>query len=243
MLHDKTVALLNKALSEIRQARPNALKAMQDRFYVGEYLLTEAKEYVDASWDLLKAGKARASQCVSRWILEAALNLLWVNAETDQVDHRLKLLEAEALRLWGARLEGLADLNPDPKQAAQLRDQAATVRDNQRTLVPQTNRGLRSLDFRIKSIMKYLGAKSVPNPYALYRDCCARAHPGLELWRRLSYAPGGAMVTSKPPDEVELARYMAAAATMTLVGEVYGLTKMRDKDVTAWWEDQVVPLL
>jgi hypothetical protein len=245
LLRDQTVKLLDKALSEIRQAHPRAPRKMLARSYTAQYLLTEAKEYVEASWDLLKAGRSRASLCTSRWVLEAALNLLWVNAAGPaQVDSRLRLLEAEALRLDAARLEGLADMNPDPNQAKEYKALAATERDRLKRIVPKTGWPLKSLDFRIKSIMKYLQAKSMSNPYDWYRVCCAAAHPGLELWRRFCDAPGGAMVTSRPPDEVEVARRMAAAATVNLVGGAYTLTGKRDcTGLITLWKNKIVPLL
>ena len=241
-LHKKTAGLLARALTEIRQGRVNAALAMEDRFRVAEYLLTEAEEYISASWDLLRAKKPRASLATSRWVVEAALDILWGTAEPNEIEDRLILLAAEALRLEAARLEGLAKL--DPNEAKQFKDGATAARQQMWNLVGTAKWRLDPLGKRMDSISARLKAKSVPNPYSLYRICCAAAHPGLELSRRFSQAAGGATVTRKPTDHMAIASRILAASTLWLVSAAYCLTEIVDAEcLTRWWKDEIAPLL
>ncbi len=241
-LHKKATELLARALTEIRQGRVNAAQAREDRFRVAEYLLTEAEEYVSTSWDLLRAKKPRASLAISRWVVEAALDILWVTAETNKIEKRLIFLAAEALRLEVARLEGLVEWHPN--EAKQFKNAAADARQQMRNLVNITKWRLDPLGSRMDSISARLKAKSMPNPYSLYRICCAAAHPGLELSRRFSQAAGGATVTRKPTDHTEIAIYISAASTLWLVSATYCLTELSDAEyLTRWWKDEIAPLL
>ncbi len=241
-LQAKTAELLAKALTEIQHGRVKAPQAKEGRFGVAEYLVTEAKEYVGASWDLLRAEKPRASLAVSRWLVEAALNLLWVTTKTNEIAKRLKLLVAEALRLEAAKLEGLGELQPS--KAKQFKDQAAAARQKQRDLVAQPKWRLDPLSNRIDSIKAPLKAKSMPNPYVFYRICCAAAHPGLEVWRRFDQAPRGAAVMRKPSDDSAVACLILACSALWLVTGAYCLVELGDANgLKNWWEGEIVPLL
>ena len=116
VLQDKSSHLLVSALAAIRAHRTRTPRGQEKRFMVAEYLLAEAQGYVTGSFDLLKADNPRVSLAVSRWIVEAALNLLWATASEPEIDKRLRSLEAEALRLDALRSEGLADLCPGRAQ-------------------------------------------------------------------------------------------------------------------------------
>jgi len=244
-LRESTAELLNTALDKIRRARANSRGGMQARFRIAEYLLNQARQYTEASWDLLKAEKPEASLAVSRWVLEAALDLLWAIAESTETEDRIKFLASEGLRLEALRLEALPDW--DPNQAAEYRESAADARSERDRLGNLHRKYSRSLEVRIISLRKQLEAKSIANPYTLYRLCCGASHPAIDLWRMFSLGPGGATVTRDAPHDVEqnaLARYISAVAALHLVSGAYCLTNVGDsKDLKAWWEDQVVPLL
>lgn len=243
LLKQKTGNLVANALKEIREGRPNAGHSKEARFRVAEFLLAEAGEYVDASFDLLSTGKARASLATSRWILEAALNLIWVTADPKRVDKGLKLLAAEALRLEAAKLEDLRELFP--AQASQLTAQANAARlEHKALLTGQDQSRLDSLSTRLESIRDKLKASSMPNPYGLYRVCCAAGHPGVAFWRRFSQAPGGAMVTREPPDDTYDACFILGASITWLVSGAYCLTELGDAErLQIWWKNEIAPLV
>ena len=232
-LRQNVTELLEKALATIRGGRLQAPRAWEGRFRAAEYLLTEAREYVDAAFALL-AGHPRASLSVSRWVLEASLNLLWATAKPNEVDNRLRLLAAEALRLDAARSEGLAELYPgDTKRYLAQADEA---RQEKRALIGQGKR-LASLDTRVKSLKEQLDAKGLPSPYAFYRICCDAAHPGLAVWRRFQFGPGGAAIAKSPPDNTQMAVWMVSGASLHLIAGAYCLTNMGDaKVLKAWWD-------
>jgi len=241
-LHEKAAELTAKALTEVRQGRINAAEAKVGRFRTAEYLLVEAEEYVSAALDMLKAGRTRASLTVSRWVLEAALNLSWVTAKPRELDERLRSLVAEGLRLGAVRFRGLAELYPG--QAKQFKAEAEARRQASKDLLGQAERRLDSLDTRVKSIQWPCQPKSIPDLYALYRVCCGAAHPGLELERRFDLRAGGVTVTRQPPDQRPLARFIWAASTLWLVSAAYCLTDLGDtKRLTKWWKDEMAPLV
>lgn len=239
-LREKMAKLIAKALREVRQGRTKAAMAKEARFRTAEYLLTEAEEYVNAAWDMLKAGSPRASLAASRWVLEAALDLRWAMWEPDKIEDRLRELRAEALRLRATRLEGLIEFYPD--DANQLKKAATADRQRVEVMMGQRKWRLAPLSIRIDSLRDLLKAELLPNPYSLYRICCAAAHPGVELERRFGGAPGGATVTRKPPDHTAIALRILAASTLWLISDAYRLTGVGDtKRLTRWWKDEMTP--
>ncbi len=240
-LQDKTGKLLAKALKDVKQGRRNALEAKEARFRTAEYLLTEARDYVDASWELLSSGKPRASLATSRWVLEGALNLLWVTKEARELDERLMLLAAEGLRLEAALLEGLAKLFP--KLPEPFKDGATNARRQMKGLVDQPRWRLDPLKNRMDSLKVSPDVEAAPDPYSLYRVCCDATHPALALHRRFRFAPGGATVTRKPPDATEIAIYISGVSALWLVSAAYCLTELDNADyLNRWWKD-VAPLV
>ncbi len=241
-LHDKVAKLLEKSLCEIQGHPSQASQHCEGRFRAAEYLLIEAREYVDAAFNLLEAGKARASLSVSRWILEAALNFLWATVQPNEVNHRLRLLVAEALRLEAARLEGLASLYPG--DANRLRTEVNARRKERVNLVGKGEPRLAPLEERLRSAIGSDQSVSYKELYALYRICCAAAHPNLAVWRRFGFGPDGARVTSAPPESTQIAVWMVAASTFHLVTGAYCLTNLGDaKSLKTWWEQEIAPLL
>ncbi len=242
VLRKKAVDLLKNALAEIRRERTKTAAQKEARFRVAEFLLCEALEYVEASCEALEADRPRAALATSRWLLEAALNLFWVTAEPSELDERLKLLAAEAIRLEAARAEGLSELYP--AQAEQYKRDAAAKRLELKNLIGQKKSQLKSLDNRMKSIQLDRQSKALPNVYSLYRVCCGAAHPGLEFSRRFNSAPGGVTVTSPPPDQMAIARFISIASTLWLVSAAYHLTDLGDAEsLNRWWKEQIVSLL
>ncbi len=241
-LQEKTGRLLAKALTQIQQGLLHAPKAEKRRFEAAVYVLSEAEEYVRASWDLLRAGSPRVSLATSRWVLEAALNFTWVTKDPKEVDERLRCLMADALRLEDARLDGLAELYPN--DAKQLKDAATAARGNMKELVGEVKRPLDSLNNRVESMRVRMEGKSVPDLYPLYRICCAAAHPGLDLHRRFDLALGGATVTRKLADDTDIAIFISAASAQWLVSSAYCLTDLGNADcLNRWWKDEIRPLL
>ncbi len=240
-LQEKTGKLLAKALKDVKQGRRNASKAKQVRFRTVEYLLTEAREYVDASWELLIAGKPRASLATCRWVVEAGLNLLWVAHETNQIEKRLKLLAAEGLRLEAALLEGLGKLFP--KRAERFKHRATDARRQIRELMGEGKWRLPPLKNRMDSIKGSPDAEVARNAYCVYRICCDATHPGLKLWRQFDLGPRGATVTRTRTDHTHTATFISAAPVLWLVSVAYCLTELGNPEsLNKWWKD-VIPLL
>jgi hypothetical protein len=241
-LHDKVTSLLEECLCAIRHRTSQVSQPFESRGWAAQYLLTEAREYVDAAFILLEAGKAGASLAVSRWVLEAALNLLWATAEDTEVDKRLQWLLAEAHRQQKLRFEGLATLYPRDAQC--LLAQADYHEKERVSLVGKEEPPLSSFGRRLQLAIRPDQAVSHQQLYALYRVCCAAAHPTLEVWRRFRLDLDVADVASPPPDRTQIALFMIAASGFQLVAGVYCLTNLGDADsLKAWWEKDVAPLL
>ena len=60
--------LLEDTFKEIRSHREKNSPANEEYFLTTEYLLEEAMEYADGSWEMLISGKPNASIALSRWI-------------------------------------------------------------------------------------------------------------------------------------------------------------------------------
>jgi len=229
--------LLEDALKEIRTYRENNTPPNEERVLTAEYLLQEAMEYVDGSYDMLIAGKPNASIALSRWFLEASLNLLWAVADEDKIEDRLRVIVGEALRQEACLLEGLAKLYPDKSNILESKaEEAKTAREKLDVKKPD------SLYKRIEEI-ELPNQAPLPPLYPLYRICCAAAHPNLKVWERFSIEEESFF--SKEPERKETtACFIVAASTFYLVVFAYCLSNLGDKDVlNQWWEEQVSPLL
>lgn len=229
--------LLECSLKEIRSYREANSAANEERFLTAEYLLQEAMEYVDGSWEMIISGKSNASIALSRWVLEASLNLLWTVADRDKTEERLKVLVGEALRCDACLLEGIAKLWPANSHIFEsIAKEARKVRKSFGIEQPE------SLDRRLEKIRK-TDKTRWPDLYPLYRICCAAAHPNLKVWER--FCSGDNSTSSEDPiHRPSIACWMAAASTLYLVTFAYCLTELGDIDVLKhWWEKQVRPLL
>ena len=163
-LQEKTGRLLEKALTQILEPPVNASNLKKRRFEAAEYYLTEGKEYVAASWELLRTGKPRASLATSRWVLEAALNLVWAADEADQIEKRLKLLEAKALHHEVKLLEGRAKLYP--RLSEQFKQGAAETERQMDELMCGAKWHLPNLRSRMDSLKVSPNAQAAPDPYS-----------------------------------------------------------------------------
>ncbi|MFA5423183.1 MAG: hypothetical protein WC374_04940 [Phycisphaerae bacterium] len=232
-----TNALVEEALEKIRSGRQNSLRSKEQYFRTAEYFLSETKEYIDAACETLKIEKYDASLALSRWILEASMNLWWVSTDSSQSEQRIADLAGEALRCEAILLDGLAERWPN--DASVYRNTAREAKKMRKNL---NARKLTSLDTRMKSI-KPLQRANCPDIYVLYRMCCAAAHPSLKIWERYRKV-GTTIVSMKPKDKTNTAHWMVAASVLYLVATAYCLTKLGNKNyLEKWWSDKIVPLL
>lgn len=236
-----TVTLIDDALTEIRSKRPNSSRGKERRFRTADYFLLEVQDYVAGAWDMLAVGNVRASVAISRWILEAGMNLWWVVSNEDETEQHLADLAGEALRQDANLLDGLADLRPNHAQALRQRgDKARRVRADLGCVK------LDSLETRMKDI-KPPETPNWPDLYTLYRICCAAAHPGLRAWERFKKA-GQATVSTEPSDNTiltsDMATWMAAASVLYLVLCAHCLTQTGNLEgLKILWNTKISPLL
>lgn len=236
-LQKLTDGLLNDALINIRLGRQNSSASMEEYFKTTEYLLLEAREYVNGAWEMITSKKWDASLTLSRWVLEASMNLWWIGAEKSKAKQRHVDLIGEALRCEANLFDGLAEFWPS--DAAAFNDKAKEARRVRESLGV---RKIDNLDNRMQSI-KPPDKPNWPDLYILFRICCTAAHPNLKVWERYQRI-GNATVSIRPPDNKNIACWMAAASTLYLVSLSYYLTKLGNaKQLNRWWKDKVVPLL
>ncbi|MCH8152696.1 MAG: hypothetical protein IH830_10040 [Planctomycetes bacterium] len=230
-LRHQTRELLHYALEKVRDGRKGAGTSLDTRFQVAEYLVGEAREYLDGAWELLLAGKPSASLTLSRWLLEAALNLLWVVSERAEIDARLASLRGNALRLAALQHEGMAELVPSQASARRaLAKKARRLRDEDGA------DSLKPLAHRVDEAMESLG-DDAPRVYALFRLCSAAAHSSLE-----PPAPDAPDARSQYVEDIAV--WMPAATTLYLVAGVYSLVGVGEAEaLKRWWADEISPLL
>jgi hypothetical protein len=234
-LKSLTCDLLKDTLRQIRSHREQHSPTNEERFRIPEYLLEESLQYVSGAWDLIQSDRPQAAVTLSRWVVEASLNLFWVVAgmtdQNDDVDDRLKALYGEALRCDANLCDGLKKLWPG--QADLFSNRAAKAREVRKDLGVTEN--LQSLETRLVNLTEQL--------YPIYRMCCAAAHPGLKVWER--FGADGSTGHGSPIDS-HTACWMAAQSSFHLVVGAYILTKLEvgDKEaLQSWWNDKVGPLL
>jgi hypothetical protein len=240
-LKDLTSTLIQEALAKIRQGRHQSSMCDDNRFRTAEYFLLEAGDRVNGAWEMLLIGNARASLAISRWTLEAALNLLWVVSNPDKINQRLTDLVGEALRQDANLREGLAKMWPH--RAAALTRSANKARQIRAKLgVVRTT----TLDEMMKET-KPPDKREWPDLYVHYRVCCAAAHPGLKVWERFT-ADGQTTISTKPSVDTiltsDMAMWMAVAPAFWLVSFAYSLTNHEDAgEMKEWWSAKAAPLL
>jgi hypothetical protein len=238
-LQKLTDELLNNALKNIRSGRQNSSVSMEEYFKITGYLLSEAKEYIDGAWGMIASKKWDASLALSRWVLEASMNLWWVAAEKNKVEQHQRNVDlvGEALRCEANLLDGLAEFWPS--NAAAFNNQAKKAIRERKSL---SVRKLDKLDKRMQSI-KPPNKPNWPNLYVLFRICCAAAHPNLKMWERYKQV-GTTIVSIRPSGNKDIACWMAVASTLYLVSLSYCLTKLGNaRQLNEWWKNKVVPLL
>lgn len=230
-----TCELVEDTLRQIRSHREQHSPTNESRFCIPEYLLEEALEYVSGAWDMILFDRPKASVTLSRWVVEASLNLYWaVKGKKDETDDRLKALCGEALRNEANLWEGLAKLWPD--QADSISKRAKKAREVRKKDLGVEKR-LEGLERRLQDV------KLPEQLYPTYRICCAAAHPALNVWER--FGADGSTGPGSPIDK-HAACWMAAQAALHLVVGAYILTELEagDKEVLqSWWKDKVGPLL
>jgi hypothetical protein len=233
MLKKITNKHLEDALNNIQSGQKEP--SMEKYFRTAEYILLEAKEFVDGAWKMIECNKCNASLALSRWGLEASMNLLWAVDDKGKTEQRLTDLVGEALRNEANLNEGKANLWPE--QASVLESKARKAREMRKDLAVEE---LASLDTRIRNIKE---VANIPNPYVLYRICCSSAHPSLRVWERFRNI-GNETVTLKSIDNKRIACWMAAASIFYLVSSVYCLTELGNvQNLKDCWSKQVAPLL
>lgn len=236
-LRTLSINLLTDALKEIESHRESTSPQNVEHFLTAEYLLQEAIEHVTGSWDMLISNKPNASIALSRWSLEAALNLLWTVADRNKIDDCLKTLVGEALRLDACLLEGLSKLRPE--QAERYRNKAQEARSVREGLDVEKPKDLNTRLEHIKQPKR----DNWPELYPLYRICCSSAHPGLKVWERFG-GTADSVESKNPIEKQSIARWMAAASTLYLVTNAFCLTELGSKEkLGEWWSKQVAPLL
>ncbi|HBL43052.1 MAG TPA: hypothetical protein DDZ90_06615, partial [Planctomycetaceae bacterium] len=143
-----TCELVNKTLQEIRTHREEHSLTDEPRLVIPEYLLVEALEYLSGAWDLILSGRPKAAVALSRWVVEASINLYWVvKGMPEDADDRLKALVGEALRNEASLLKGLSKIWPEKANVlSEIAGRASEVRTQ--NLDIETN--LQGLENRIK---------------------------------------------------------------------------------------------
>ena len=243
-LEKLSLDLLAATLKEIQSAHKETSLANEKEKYfaTAEYLLQEALEYVTGAWEMISSGKPNASIALSRWVLEASLNLMWTVSDKQKIDDRQRDLIGEALRQDACLFEGYAELWPETREyCLNTAEAARTMRTNIGAQDPGP------LEKRVGEIRKAINPKG-PNWYPLYRICCAAAHPNLKVWVRFGIRDDDSTFPKDPVDSPSrvswTASNMAAASTYYLVLSAYILVDLGDEDVLKqWWADQVHPLL
>jgi len=228
-----TGRLLDDALKTVQSGQQGL--SMEKYFRTAEYILLEAKEYVDGACEMIDCNKYNASLTLSRWVLEASMNLLWAVADKDKTEQHLNNLVGEALGHEANLNEGKTNLWPE--HASVYASKANNARKMRHSLGCEKPASLRT---RINSI-KDLG--DCPKLYDLYKICCSSAHPSLRVWERFRNI-GNVMVPVMPDDKKKIACWMVAASVLYLVFSVYCLTELGDvHNLEDWWSKQMMPLL
>ncbi len=232
-----SIDLLNDALKEIRSHREKTEPPNDKYFIIAEYLLLEAEEYVEGAWEMMSLGRYNASIALSRWFLEASLNLFWAISDKDEIEDKLKVLAGEALRCDANLREGMAELWPDHAEAfKRSAEEARQVRKSLGVDRPE------NLENRLNNIKQENHSK-YRWLYPLYRICCSSAHPSLKVWERFAYS-GNSVVSQESVDKRDTACWMVAASTFYLVISSYCLTDLGDiEQLKDWWEKKVRTLL
>ena len=150
LLKTLSIDLLNNALKEITSYRKKTIPPNEENFITAEYLLLEAKEYVEGAWDMVIIERYDASIALSRWILEASLNLFWAVADKDETQDKLVVLAGEALRCDANLRESMAEIWPSNAEAFKNNaEEARTVRKSLGIDKPLENLEKRLRDIRL----------------------------------------------------------------------------------------------
>jgi hypothetical protein len=178
-LKELTESLIWETIKEIGTTPDNA---KEDHYVVARYYLSESQECMEGVWPMLAESRFRAALALSRWVLEAALNLIWAVADDKEVDQRLQDLRGKALYQEAALRDELAEasfgeIEVQKEQAEKARSAAARVQ----------GRPLGALEDRVKSLQttdvapKKLGELG-PKLYAYYRICSTAIHAHPRVW-------------------------------------------------------------
>lgn len=226
-LHRLTCGLVEKAWSEI-SSLPHTGPAQKARHSVASYYLFASREYIEGTWQMLSENRRLTALALSRWPLEASLNLLWVLANDEEVDQRINDLRAKALWQEEALHKGIAEAFPN--FAIPHGEAAQRVANAARSLGA---RSLASLEKRMGELettdvaTKKLGELG-PKLYVYYRICSVAIHAHPRVWE----APDKRV--AKP----WVIYRITASSPLYLVAATYCLMGSGDIDkLYKWWAE------
>ena len=222
-----TCDLVEEAWSQV-SALPDTGPAQEVRHSVASYYLFASREYVGGAWQMLSENRRLAALALSRWPLEAALNLLWALAGNGEVDQRITDLRAKALWQEEALQRGIAEAFPT--LVVPHGETAKKVANAARNL------GARSLD-SLEKRMEELEATDIatgklgelgPRLYVYYRICSVAVHAHPRVW--------------EDPDKRVAKPWVIYRITVSsplyLVAAAYCLTGSGDIDkLYKWWAE------
>ncbi len=171
--------LVEEAWSEVSSLAAGET-AQAVRHSLASYYLFASREYVEGTWQMLSENKLLPALTLSRWPLEAALNLLWVVADDKEVDQRINDLRAKALWQEEALQKGIAEAGVATPHGEAAKKAAKAAR----------NLRARSLD-SLETRMGELEATNVATEklgklgrwlYVYYRICSTAIHAHPRVW-------------------------------------------------------------
>lgn len=234
--------LITKTLRGIRQGRSRSSVDKEKYFWTAEYFLLRSRQYVSGAWEMLEKDRAYAAFALTRWVLEAALNLGWVASDKGKMGQRLNELLGEALRQDANLSDGMAGVWLG--QACALQQRKKKAQELKKNL--RVNGRLANLETRLKEVQSP-GGINWPKLYPLYRICCSAAHPGLNLWE-WSHRVGSARVIAPPCDDTTMltpdrATCMLVLSVARLLWFACLLAGIDPGYLNQWWREKGSQLL
>jgi hypothetical protein len=226
-LRELTCGLVEQAWSEV-SSLVDTKTEQEERRSVASYYLFASREYTEGAWQMLSENRRLAALALSRWPLEAALNLLWVLADNKEVDKRVNDLRAKALWQEEALHRGIAEAWPN--FATPHREIAEKVANAARGL------GARSLDSLEKRMEELEGTDVAteklgelgPMLYVYYRICSVAIHAHPRVWEDPDKRVAKPWVIYR----------IAASSPLYLVAAAHCLTVTGDIDkLYKWWAE------
>lgn len=232
-LEINTIEFLKKSTTDIEK-HINDNSSLMRRRLIAYGIICESESYLTSAWRELKAGALRPSIMMTRWLVEAAMDVMWACHDNESINSKLDALTKRSFQEEKKRLRSIQSLYPD--SIAHLEQNIAQINDevNSINVGPMPN---------LADRMRLVPQPGNFNMYDLYRICCEASHPRIELWNWYKYE-NDVILKKKPRSTSNFTIWLISASSFYLAIATLNLAQAGEvESARKHWLTKISPFI